>query len=90
MDEHTLLTPRIVAEELRFQMRNAGMWTNDPVHQYRYSVTRGSMEIHLSCGDVSAAVYPTTEDLLLSLDGFSDKHIMPIVNEIKRMRGENG
>jgi hypothetical protein len=90
VDAKWLITSKMVGEELRFQMSNAGFWTDPPSVTHRYCPRNDQTVTYVSCGGCSATLYLPTSDLALSMDNFSAKHIAPVIEELKRMRGSNG
>jgi hypothetical protein len=88
MNHKCLLTPYIIGEELRFQMRNAGMATTDPQvkHVFRPGV---SLALDIQCGGFGTVLELRTTDLLMNIDDFSERHIMPNVAWMKSQRTPN-
>lgn len=78
MDQKSLITPYILGEELRFKMRNHGLVTTDPVVDQVYSPTSG-LKFDIRCGDAHVHLNLTMNDLMMSLDDFSERHIAPVV-----------
>jgi hypothetical protein len=89
-DKKSLITDKMIAEELRYQMRSHGLWTGEPRCDARYDIASDILLYDIACGGCSASLSIPTSERTISIDAFAKKHLVPVVKEFARMRGING
>ena len=86
MDERSLITAKMIGNEFRYCMLSNGWWTDEPrVEERKYRTFR---RFHIHCGDAGITLDVAPSDLELSLDDFTARHLVPYIEELKRLKSK--
>ena len=80
---NTLLTDKMIAEELRFQMKLANLEIGDISWERVYDITKDEDALEIACGNAHTRLLIRNDELLMSIDDFSARHIQPVVDALK-------
>jgi hypothetical protein len=79
-ENRCLLTPQILRKEVQFQMEQHGLHTTEPISYVRVDPVKPDADsLCVHCGDWGVELPMKTQDLLMSLDDYSNRYIIPEV-----------